>query len=145
MSDKIPITDLIGDEKVFESSPKPRKSKPKLDLTILILIIIATLSIIGTVIYFKFALVPIDNSEILKYSSSESVSSAPRQVKGDKVNINTASKDELCTLYLIGEKKALSIISYREANGSFKRIEDIKNVKGIGDATFEKIKDKICI
>lgn len=61
----------------------------------------------------------------------------------DKVNINIASIDELMTLTGVGESKAKSIIAYREENGLFKTIEDIKNVSGIGDALFESIKDSI--
>ena len=62
-----------------------------------------------------------------------------------KISINTASKEELMSLSGVGEAKALAIISYRETNGNFKSIEDIKNVSGIGDALFEKIKDNITI
>ena len=62
-----------------------------------------------------------------------------------KVSINTASKEELMTLSGIGEAKAGAIIEYREKNGNFASIEDIKNVSGIGDAIFEKIKDNITI
>ena len=153
MSDnKIPITDLLSDEDVFESLKNPSKAKPKFDLTVFTLLIIAVLSIIGTVLYFKTALIPIDNTVVITYSSSPSsvllsnnTASTSSHVKEAKVNINTADKDELCTLYLIGESRALSIISYREANGNFKSIDEIKNVKGIGDAIFENIKDKICI
>ncbi len=61
------------------------------------------------------------------------------------VNINTASKTELMTLTGIGESKALDIINYREKNGLFKSIEEIKNVNGIKDATFKKIKDYITV
>lgn len=59
------------------------------------------------------------------------------------VNINTASKEELCTLSGVGESRAESIIAYREANGGFQAIEDIKNVTGIKEGLFSKIKDKI--
>lgn len=61
------------------------------------------------------------------------------------VNINTASKDELMTITGIGESKADSIIKYREENGKFSSIEDIKNVSGIGEYLFEKIKDYITV
>ena len=60
-----------------------------------------------------------------------------------KVNINTANKEELMTLSGIGEAKALSIMEYRETNGRFEKIEDIKNIPGIKDGVFEKIKDQI--
>lgn len=61
------------------------------------------------------------------------------------ININKASKSELMQLSGIGEARALDIISYREKHGAFKRIEDIKNVSGIKDAAFNKIKDYICV
>ena len=60
------------------------------------------------------------------------------------IDINKASKSELMQLSGIGEARALDIISYR-ANGAFKRIEDIKNVSGIKNAAFNKIKDYICV
>lgn len=56
------------------------------------------------------------------------------------VNINTASVEELQTIDGIGESKAKSIVEYRNNNGLFKRIEDIKNVEGIGDKLYETIK-----
>ena len=61
------------------------------------------------------------------------------------VNINTASKETLMTLNGIGESKAKLIIEYRETNGNFKTTDEIKNVKGIGEAIYEKIKDSITI
>lgn len=62
-----------------------------------------------------------------------------------KININIASSSELQSISGIGAVTAGKIISYREANGKFKNVEDIKNVSGIGDATFEKMKDQICV
>ena len=61
------------------------------------------------------------------------------------VNINSASLDELDTLSGIGPAYAQRIIDYREANGGFKSIEEIQNVKGIGPKTFEKMKDRITV
>ncbi len=61
------------------------------------------------------------------------------------ININTASKSELTELSGIGEVKAQAIIDYRNTSGNFKSIEELLNVKGIGDATFEKIKDFITV
>lgn len=63
----------------------------------------------------------------------------------DKVNINKASKEELMKLNGLGESKADAIITYRTNNGDFKTIEDIKNVSGIGEALFDKIKDFITV
>ena len=59
------------------------------------------------------------------------------------VNINNASKDELMTLPGIGESRAEDIISYRDTNGGFKSAEDIKNVPGIKEGLYKKIKDRI--
>lgn len=61
------------------------------------------------------------------------------------ININTADVNTLILLYGIGKAKANAIIQYREQNGPFRSIDEIKNVKGIGDATFSKIKDRIIV
>jgi competence protein ComEA len=61
------------------------------------------------------------------------------------ININTASVEELDRLPGIGPSIAQAIIDYRTANGPFKKIEDINDVKGIGDALFAKIKDSITV
>ncbi len=66
-------------------------------------------------------------------------------VAGDKVNINTANKEELCVLNGIGSATAERIIEYREKVESFKSIEEITKVKGIGEKTFLKIKDSIVV
>lgn len=62
-----------------------------------------------------------------------------------KININTAAKEDLKTLPGIGDAKADSIISYRESNGGFQKIEDLMQVEGIKEGVFNKIKDKIII
>ena len=62
-----------------------------------------------------------------------------------KININTADIDELKALPGIGEVKAKAIIAYREAFGGFVAAEEIMEVKGIGQATYDKIKDLITI
>ncbi|MBR4670523.1 MAG: helix-hairpin-helix domain-containing protein [Butyrivibrio sp.] len=59
------------------------------------------------------------------------------------ININTASKEELKTLPGVGDVTADKIIDYRQKNGEFKSIEDIKKVSGIKDKLFSKIKEKI--
>jgi competence protein ComEA len=79
-------------------------------------------------------------------NSSNSTSSTSDSIENttSKVSLNTATKEELMTLSGIGEAKALSIIEYREKQ-KFTSIEEIKNVSGIGDALYEKIKDNITI
>ena len=61
------------------------------------------------------------------------------------LNINKATKEELQNLPGIGQELASRIVDYREQNGKFSNIEDIKNVSGIGESKFEKIKDLITI
>ena len=62
-----------------------------------------------------------------------------------KVDINKASRDELNTLPGIGDVTAERIIEYRENNGDFSKIEDLKEVSGIGEAKYEKIKEMITV
>jgi competence protein ComEA len=72
-------------------------------------------------------------------------SSQPPAASGQLVNINTATLAELDTLPRIGPAIAQRIIDYREANGPFTTIEQIMNIKGIGPATFDKLKDLITV
>ena len=81
------------------------------------------------------------NESIIGGSSS----SSKDNVLTGKVNLNTASKDELILLPGIGEAKADSIISYRKTCGAFTKIEDIKNITGVGDKLYEQIKDYITV
>ena len=61
------------------------------------------------------------------------------------ININTAPLEELKKITGVGDVKAQSIIDYRDKNGGFKSIEELKNIDGIGSKTFEKIKDQVGI
>lgn len=84
----------------------------------------------------------IQNDACIDKNSTVSNNNTPQK---NKININTAALDELETLPGVGETKARAIIEYRSENGKFEKIEDIKNVSGIGDALFEKIKDYITV
>lgn len=74
-------------------------------------------------------------------------SSQEGQQQGQKsrINLNTATKEELMTLRGIGEAKADDILQYRESHGSFQKIEDIMKISGIKDAAFQKIKEDITV
>ena len=78
-------------------------------------------------------------------SSKEKETKSEEKTLTGKISINTASLEELQLLDGIGETKAKAIIGYRNTNGKFKNIEEIQNVSGIGEATYEKIKDDITI
>ena len=79
---------------------------------------------------------------VYRYPAEQSMQEITAQ-KSNLVNINTATVAELTTVSGIGESRALAIIAYREKNGNFCSIEDIKKVDGIKDGLFSKIKDKI--
>ena len=61
------------------------------------------------------------------------------------VNLNTATKEELVALPGIGPAKAQAILDYRKANGAFKSVDELKDVKGIGAKRFEKLKGELTI
>ena len=65
--------------------------------------------------------------------------------KSEKVNLNTATEAELQTISGIGQKRASDIIAYRESNGRFKSVDDLKKVSGIGDKTLEKLKEYVTV
>lgn len=67
------------------------------------------------------------------------------QPQKTKININTASFEELQTLYGIGPVKAQAIIDYRNEKGSFHTVEELLNVPGIGPKTLEEIRDEITV
>jgi len=67
------------------------------------------------------------------------------KTENKKISINTATIEELTTLTGIGESKAKLIIEYRNTNGKFNSIEELMNIKGIGETTFEKFKHQITI
>lgn len=79
--------------------------------------------------------VPVDGT----YTDGQTNNSEQSQ----KIDINTADKEQLMTLSGIGEAKAESIIRYRAEHGNFTQIEDITNVDGIGESLFQKIKEYI--
>ena len=78
-------------------------------------------------------------------NSSPSANQNTQTVSDGRININTASAAQLTDLPGIGNTLAARIIDYRVKNGNFLRIEDIRNVSGIGERRFEAIKDLITV
>lgn len=86
-----------------------------------------------------------EEAETLPQNAAATVSGAAAGGNEDgMVNLNTATETELMTLTGVGPSKAAAIIEYREKS-PFQSIEDLKNVSGIGDKTFEKLQDSITI
>lgn len=87
-----------------------------------------------------------DIDSLIKESAIAQRETRPRkQVLVGKVNINTANKERLMLLPGIGPVYAERIIAYREEKGGFKTIEEIKNIKGIGEKRFLRLKDHIVV
>lgn len=86
----------------------------------------------------------IQNYAAIEQTPKENTSSTQNTNIQGKISINTATKEELMTLNGVGEKTAEKIIEYRNTQ-PFNSIEEIKNVSGIGDSVFEKIKDNITV
>ena len=85
------------------------------------------------------------SSGVIDTQENESSKNSSGKITKGKININTASQTELETLPGIGPATSSKIISYREENGKFESIEEIKEVSGIGDAKYENIKELICV
>ena len=86
-----------------------------------------------------------ENSNLYITGESKTTEKNNNQKKTGKININSATQEELETLPGIGPTIALKIINYRKENGKFKSIEDIKEVSGIGESKFNSIKDMISV
>ena len=126
-----------------------------------ILIIIALILCAGVIFYNAFfipevstpAVVYVDKDLSSSESDAEISESDENYISSDgsvdssgKVNINTATAQEISeNLDGIGDTIAQRIVEYREQNGDFENIEEIKNVSGIGESKYENIKDAICV
>ena len=85
------------------------------------------------------------NRAYLAFSAAPTAELMTAAAQSASININTASADELEKLPGIGKKKAAAIVTYRESHGAFAAIEEIKNVPGVGEGIFKKIKDRITV
>ncbi|EGP66097.1 comEA protein [Streptococcus sp. oral taxon 056 str. F0418] len=82
---------------------------------------------------------------VVDVTTNTSTSNATSQAKAGLVNLNTATEADFQTISGIGQKRAQDIIAYREANGKFKSVDDLKNVTGIGAKTLEKLKEYVTV
>ncbi|ABV09227.1 helix-hairpin-helix domain-containing protein [Streptococcus gordonii] len=86
-----------------------------------------------------------ENAVDVTTSAPTSATSGTGQTKSALVNLNTATEADFQTISGIGQKRAQDIIAYREANGRFKSVDDLKNVSGIGAKTLEKLKEYVTV
>lgn len=98
----------------------------------------------GQKIYIPNKNEKIDEDEYITEGNGNNIGNSNSK-EGEKVNINEAMQTELEELPGIGPSLASRIIEYREQNGDFKKIEELQNVKGIGDAKYNDIKDKVTV
>ena len=116
-----------------------------------ILLIVALILFAGIIFFNAFYKSDASIPSVIYINENDKVNSENLDDNGqisnlNKININTATVEELSeNLSGVGESIAKRIVEYREHNGEFTNIEDIKNVSGIGDKMFESIKDLICV
>jgi len=82
---------------------------------------------------------------VLAIGSVSVLAQKPSHVSTEKINLNSATVEQLQSLPGIGPATAKSIVDYRAKVGKFNRIEEIINVKGIGEKKFQKIKDRLIV
>jgi competence protein ComEA len=104
-----------------------------------------------TPVHVPLVVVPITSAPIVERvqepvpSQSEAPSAPSKTPKGGALNVNTASAAELEELPGIGPATAARIVEYRQKNGSFKKVEDLMNIRGIGEKSFLKLKPLITV
>ncbi len=104
-----------------------------------LLMIIAAVIIVAAILLYNV----FDQPKYSQVEPATSVSETVTAPSPDKVNINTASAEELTALYGIGEAKAKAIIAYREENGRFLSLDELIGVSGISREIAERNADKI--
>jgi competence protein ComEA len=120
-----------SDQQASRTRPIPFSLEDTMRMTLVIV-----LALCGTILSASPALA----------SSTEQQAPAAAQTAGKPtINLNTATIDQLETLPGIGQKTAERIIEYRTKSGGFKRIEDLMNVKGIGEKSFLKLKPLVSV
>lgn len=110
----------------------------------------------GIILYFAFSIPKVNDETVLNKTVTISETHSTGQKISNKngnsessidypININTCTVDDLVTINGIGEKKASAIVEYRDIIGGYTSVEEIKNIKGIGDKVFDKISPYLCV
>lgn len=110
----------------------------------------------GIILYFAFSIPKVNDETVLNKTVTISETHSTGQKISNKngnsessidypININTCTVDDLVTINGIGEKKASAIVEYRAVIGGYTSVEEIKNIKGIGDKVFDKISPYLCV
>lgn len=86
-----------------------------------------------------------DKGDLENIQVGTSGDAVTKGTSGGLVNLNTATQEDLQTLTGIGPSKANAILEYRETAGKFKEVDELKQVTGIGDKTFERLRDSISV
>ncbi|MDF2838323.1 MAG: Late competence protein ComEA, receptor [Evtepia sp.] len=121
-----------------------------LERWVLLLTLVFLLSTVGWFFYQnqQHELTRISVAHIEKENTTSAIKTseeAPGILEGEQININKAPIEDLIRLPGIGSVRAEHIVAYREANGPFQTIEDIMQVSGIGEKTFEKLSEYITV
>ena len=110
---------------------------------------IALLLLSGLLLYFSLSQPKVSKEETTAFSSASSteyqVKVSVRDCVAYPVNLNTCSVEELMNIDGIGESRASAIIEYRNYIGGYTSVDQIKNIKGIGDALYEKVAPYLCV
>jgi competence protein ComEA len=91
-----------------------------------------------TLICLSLALAPLS-------AAAQQSKASPKAASTEKVNLNTATVEQLQTLPGVGPAIAKRILDHRAKNGKFNKVEEIINVKGIGEKKFQKMKDRLVV
>ncbi|WP_158967044.1 ComEA family DNA-binding protein [Paraglaciecola sp. L3A3] len=95
------------------------------------------------IILLSVVLLGLSSTQAIAEPAKTKVSSS--QMQSNKINLNTASLEQLVTLPGVGKKKAAAIIDYRKKNGNFKSIDDLANVKGVGKKMINKFRNLLTL
>lgn len=89
--------------------------------------------------------IPYQGEQVVTANGGESLASNDNAAGSETVNLNTATKEQLCQITGIGDKKADLILQYRQEHGQFKSVDELKEINGFGEKTVAKLKDQLAV